>query len=56
MSPEEQKVSAGRIMAKLGPLDAEEQESYRRLTMAIEEYPPVDLKRMQDAVKYLRGF
>lgn len=40
MTKEEQKAAAGRIMAKLGPLDAQEQQVYDMLVRTPEEYLP----------------
>jgi len=39
MTKEEQKAAADRIMAKLGPLTAEEREIYDLLAMKVGEYP-----------------
>ncbi len=40
MTKEQQKEASDRIMAKMGPLDDQEQETYELLTKRVEDYVP----------------
>lgn len=51
MTQEQQRQAADRILAKY-PMTAEELERKRFLTMAIEDYPAPDPKRMREASEY----
>lgn len=42
LTKEQQKAASDRIMAKLGPLDAQEQVTYDLLTRRVEDYLPPD--------------